>query len=335
MHKLQTIILAFLINITLGFSQTLTDIDGNIYETVQIGTQIWLKENLKVTHFRNGDPIPEVQDSLQWVAQTQAAWCNNENKPANGEVYGKLYNWYVINDPRQIAPEGWHVPSDTEWKMLEMYLGMSASVADKENYRGTKEANALKTADTIKHWTLDCCPAPGLSKNKGNNSSGFSALGAGYRLYYNAGGNYTSFQKPTGNAQFWTSTSQTNSTAWLRHLCVYHEDIYRAHWPKTNGSSIRLVKDVSASSQLVQATGSAFNIYPHPANGYVFIHSALKDMQNAEVCIRDIMGRELPVHIEIENNRIKLNTTQLENGIYMCILKAEGSIYNFKLQIAR
>lgn len=115
-----------------------------MYNTVTIGTQVWMKENLKVSHYTNGDPIPEVKDSLAWLIQTKGAWCNNENKPANGIVYGKLYNWHAANDLRGIAPKGWHVPSDAEWKTLEMYVGMLASTTNLENYRGTKEANALK-----------------------------------------------------------------------------------------------------------------------------------------------------------------------------------------------
>lgn len=261
---------------TTNYAQTFTDIDGNMYNTVTIGTQVWMKENLKVSHYTNGDPIPEVKDSLAWLIQTKGAWCNNENKPANGIVYGKLYNWHAANDLRGIAPKGWHVPSDAEWKTLEMYVGMLASTTNLENYRGTKEANALKKADTTTYWTLACCPTPGLSKNKGTNSSGFTALGAGYRIYFNAGGSYTSFQKPTGNAQFWTSTAPNDSTAWLRHLCVYHEDIFRDHWPKVNGSSIRLIKDTAPASTNEMKKSIAIDIYPNPAIDKVLFTNANK-----------------------------------------------------------
>ncbi len=254
------------------FSQTMTDIDGNVYQTVKIGNQTWMKENLKVTHYRNGDPIPEVQDSLVWVTLKYGAWCNNENSAQNGNIYGKLYNWNVIRDPRGIAPKGWHVPTDEEWKTLEIFLGMPPATANLKDYRGTTEANSLKLKDTTTYWTLACCPAPGLQKNKGTNSSGFSALGGGYRLYFNAGGNYTSFQRPTGNAQFWTSTALPDSTAWLRHLCVYHEDIYRSNWSIRNGSSIRLVQD--APTDIRSALPDETEVYPNPANNELFVKSA-------------------------------------------------------------
>ncbi|MBL0310221.1 MAG: T9SS type A sorting domain-containing protein [Bacteroidetes bacterium] len=299
---------------TLAYSQTVTDIDGNVYQTVRIGTQTWLKENLKATHYRNGDAIPEVQDSVLWVAQKTGAWCNNENLPANGDIYGRLYNWYVVNDPRNIAPQGWHIPSDAEWKKLEIFLGMPPQVANLADYRGTKEANALKLADTTTYWTLDCCPAPGLSKNKGTNSSGFSALGSGYRIYLNAGGHYTSFQAPTGNAQFWSSTLQNDSTAWLRHLCTYHEDIYRSPWPLQNGSSIRLIQDTALVLDLEKRGNNQMDIYPNPAKSYFNV--VLNNVGNSQLQIFNVVG-ELVLQSELNENRNLVSIENLSKGVYI------------------
>jgi uncharacterized protein (TIGR02145 family) len=102
-----------------------TDYDGNVYQIVLIGGQCWMMENLKVTHYRNGDPIPHVPNIGEWYGLSSGAYCDYNNDPGNVETYGRLYNWYAVDDSRNIAPEGWHVPTDDEWKQLEMYLGMS------------------------------------------------------------------------------------------------------------------------------------------------------------------------------------------------------------------
>ena len=90
---------------------TVTDVDGNVYPTVKIGNQIWMAENLKVTHFRNGDPIPNHTDDAEWDTPN-SAWCAYDNETSNVEIYGRLYNWFAVNDSRGLAPEGWHVPTD-------------------------------------------------------------------------------------------------------------------------------------------------------------------------------------------------------------------------------
>jgi uncharacterized protein (TIGR02145 family) len=121
-----------------------TDIDGNVYQTVTIGAQVWMAENLKVTHYRNGDPIPNVTDTAAWEGLSTGAYCEYDNDINNVATYGRLYNWYAVDDSRGLAPEGWHVPSDDEWKQLEMYLGMSQSEADDYGWRGTDEGGEVK-----------------------------------------------------------------------------------------------------------------------------------------------------------------------------------------------
>ncbi|MEJ2629601.1 MAG: fibrobacter succinogenes major paralogous domain-containing protein, partial [bacterium] len=106
---------------------TVTDIDGNTYQTVKIGDQWWMAENLKVTHYRNNDEIPNVTYWGDWHDLSTGAYCDYNNNEGNVSTCGHLYNWYAVNDSRNIAPEGWHVPTDEEWKELEMYLGMSRS----------------------------------------------------------------------------------------------------------------------------------------------------------------------------------------------------------------
>jgi uncharacterized protein (TIGR02145 family) len=144
-----------------------TDVDGNVYNTVTIGSQIWMTENLKVTHYRNGDLLPNVTDIVEWNSLSTGAYCNYDNDLNNGAIYGSLYNWYAVNDPRQIAPPGWHVPSIAEWTVLYTHLGLTQP-------EDTVAGGKMKEAGTV-HW---------LTPNKGaNNSSGFTALPSGVRAY--------------------------------------------------------------------------------------------------------------------------------------------------------
>ncbi|MDD3731704.1 MAG: fibrobacter succinogenes major paralogous domain-containing protein, partial [candidate division Zixibacteria bacterium] len=208
---------------------TVTDIDGNVYQTITIGTQVWMAENLKVTHYREGDAIPHVTDGTTWAGLTTGAYCEYNNDVNNVAVYGRLYNWYAVIDSRNIAPEGWHVPSDEEWKQLEMYLGMSQADADITDWRGTDEGGKLKETGTI-HW---------YSPNTGaNNESGLSALPAGSRL---SNGSYTNLRVGT---YFQTSTEESISHyGWTRQLIFSSSQISRSCLNKRYGFSVRCVKD--------------------------------------------------------------------------------------------
>ncbi len=213
---------------TSSASNTVTDIDGNVYQTVTIGTQVWMAENLKVTHYRNGDPIPHVTDNSEWIGLTTGAYCNYNNDEGNVATYGRLYNWYAVGDSRNIAPEGWHVPTDEEWKQLETYLGMSQAEADAIGWRGTDEGGKLKEAGTT-HWQ---------SPNTGaTNESGFTALPGGYR---NLNG---SFGDMGYYAAFWSSTEFSSYYAWLRGLNYGDSQVGRLYYHKPYGFSVRCVRD--------------------------------------------------------------------------------------------
>lgn len=110
--------------------ETVTDIDGNIYMVIKIGDQRWMAENLKVTHYRNGDSIPKVVDNAAWAALASGAYCEYDNDINKVVIYGRYYNGFAITDSRNITPAGWHIPADAEWKQLEMFLGMSQLEAD-------------------------------------------------------------------------------------------------------------------------------------------------------------------------------------------------------------
>jgi uncharacterized protein (TIGR02145 family) len=206
---------------------TVTDIDGNLYYTVKIGDQQWMLENLRVTHYRNGDPIPNVTDSSTWESLTTGARCNYDNDEGLAATYGRLYNWYAVDDSRNIAPEGWHVPTDDEWKQLEMHLGMNQAEADGVAYRGTDEGGKLKEAGTV-HWAI---PNEGAT-----NESGFTALPGGVRLIGR-------FQGAGFAALFWCSTDDSGDFAYLRTLEFLNSTVFRGGSSKRSGLSIRCVRD--------------------------------------------------------------------------------------------
>lgn len=199
------------------FTGTATDIEGNVYFTVTIGTQVWLVENLKTTKYNNGDQIPMITDATQWSKQTTGAWCNYDNNPANGSVLGKLYNWYTVNDSRGIAPKGFHVPSDAEWTTLTNYLGG-------ESVAGSK----LKEIGST-HWSIDNINA--------TNSSGFTALpGSGRSETGVFGGAAT-------NCNFWSSSLQSTTMAYLRSILDGDPNAYRFYFFRECGHSVRCIKD--------------------------------------------------------------------------------------------
>lgn len=148
-----------------------TDIDGNIYHTVQIGTQIWMVENLKTTKFNDGTTIPLVTDNIAWSKLTTPAYCWNKNIENNKDTYGALYNWYAVNTGK-LCPKGWHVPTDNDWTILANYLG--GETYDNKNIE-SKTGGKLKESGTI-HWS---------SPNEGaTNETGFTGLPGGSRAYY-------------------------------------------------------------------------------------------------------------------------------------------------------
>lgn len=204
------------------------DIDGNVYKTVKIGNQIWMAENLKVTHYRNGEAIPNITDGEEWIKLLTGACCSYDNKPENAVTYGLLYNWFAVNDSRGLAPAGWRIPSDEEWKQLEMHLGMSQSEADGIYSRGPDEGGKLKESG-MSHWN---------NPNEGaTNESGFSALPGGYRNYY-----YGYFYGLGYDATFWSSSENYSVNAWYRGLGCYYSGSYRSFSDKQNGFSVRCIK---------------------------------------------------------------------------------------------
>lgn len=183
---------------------------------VTIGTQIWTKCNLNVSTYNNGDPIPEVTDPTTWANLTTGAWCYYNNDPANGPIYGKLYNWYAINDPRGIAPIGYHVPLSTDFYTLITNLG------------GVNMGYTLKESGTT-HW---------ISPNTGTNSTEFTALPGGIRSSYD--GSYIFIGM---DGIFWSADEDEYEVVEAIQLQNNLNIISLTAPSKQNGQSIRLIKD--------------------------------------------------------------------------------------------
>jgi len=185
--------------------------------TIVIGTQQWMEKNLEVVTYRNGNIIPQVTDPTAWAALTSGAWCYYNNDVANGAIYGKLYNWYAVNDPRGLAPTGWHVPTDAEWTTLETTLG------------GTAVAGGKMKTTGITRWTT---PNTGAT-----NESGFAGLPGGSRFSDGA------FGSVGNNGCWWSSSGNSTASAWFRYLDYGNGTITRNSAIKRYGFSVRCLRD--------------------------------------------------------------------------------------------
>jgi uncharacterized protein (TIGR02145 family) len=196
---------------------TLIDQDGNSYRTVAIGNQEWMAENLKVAHYRDGSSIPNITDALDWLSASGGAWCYFANNSEYDCPYGKLYNWYTVNDQRNVCPNGWRIPSQTEWLSLINLLG------------GVNEAgNKLRTSGSL-YWFF---PNDGAT-----NEVGFSALPSAGR------GSGASFVELNSNAYFWSSDNLNSTNAGAVKLALQNPNLVQYPDEKTDGLSVRCIRE--------------------------------------------------------------------------------------------
>jgi uncharacterized protein (TIGR02145 family) len=222
-------------NFTSESTEPLTDIDGNVYQTIRIGSQIWTVENLRTTKFSDGTIIPLVTDNTAWAGLTTPGYCWYSNDISNKNTYGALYNWYAL-DTKKLAPTGWHIPTDAEWDTLQDYL-----ISNGYNYDGTTTGNKVAKSMAAKtDWMISPNP-PGtgdigtdLAKN---NNSGFSALPGGDR--------YSSavFEYFGTMGTWWSDTEIDASSAWARSLSYVNSGFSVSGGRKYFGFSVRLVRD--------------------------------------------------------------------------------------------
>lgn len=190
------------------------DSDGNMYNILKIGKQVWMGENLNVSTFRNGDSIPEAKSVEEWIEfgkEGKPSWCALSNDHSNLDLYGRLYNWYAVNDPRGLAPKDWHVASDDEWTSLIKYYGGGVIAAYNMRVTTTESAD--------------------------NRLRGFSGFPAGARALDGT------FYGITSHGYWWTSTEDSETSAWIRMLNYEQCDIIFLIYNKGVGLSVRCVKD--------------------------------------------------------------------------------------------
>ena len=231
--------------LVLSAEYLLTDIDGNLYQTVKIGEQWWMAENLKVLRYRNGDAIPTGLSQISWNNTTEGAYSIYPHGEADGinsvaemlEAYGALYNWYAVNDSRGLCPSGWHVPTDEEWTLLEMYLAMSEEEEDLWGW-GTENGSKIKSTRTEpeQHPRWDAGnPRWDLGNRDATNESGFSALPGGDR-------DIIGYSYIGARGSFWSST-ECWVRAYLRDLGSHERFISREEHSKNYGYSVRCLRD--------------------------------------------------------------------------------------------
>ena len=210
---------------------SVTDIDGNLYHTVQIGTQCWTQSNLKVSKYRNGDNIPTGLSNFYWGNTTAGAYAIYNNDPVNDGLYGKLYNHYAVMDTRGLCPTGWHVPTDGEWNVMVKFLDPNADTVCGSCWQSGIAGGALKST------AIQPTPGGWNSPNAGaTNSSGFTAGPGGLRD--NSG--VFSFLGVYG---YWWSSSLSGTFAWYRYLHFNCGIVYRSSYYRTTGFSVRCLRD--------------------------------------------------------------------------------------------
>jgi uncharacterized protein (TIGR02145 family) len=201
---------------------TVTDIDGNIYHTVTIGSQVWMVENLKVSKYRDGTTIPNITDNIQWTNLTTGAYCHYKNDASYNTTLGKLYNWYAVNTGK-LAPTGWHVPTQAEIQTLANYLGgtWNSSV---NNY--TVVGGKMKSTSSL--WNA---PNTGAT-----NSSGFTGLPSNVR-------NNGTFNPSGYDGNYWTSTAHNATYSYFFGLSSGADGLSLYYWPKETGYAVRCIKN--------------------------------------------------------------------------------------------
>lgn len=202
--------------------ETVSDVDGNIYQIREIGQQSWLTDNLKVTHYRNGDEIPNITGDTPWSGLSTGAYCWYSNDISWKDSYGALYNWFAVVDSRELCPAGWHIPSNSEWITLTNHL-LGTNVAGGKMKMTRTEPNAHPRWDS---------PNTGAT-----NESGFSGLPGGHRDSYGTSSQIGRY------GDFWSSTTESPANAYVRTLSYSTGGVGEGSYDKNDGYSVRCVKD--------------------------------------------------------------------------------------------
>jgi uncharacterized protein (TIGR02145 family) len=278
-------------------AQTVTDIDGNIYDTIQIGTQVWFTENLATTRYNDGTAISLITDSSVWCTATTPAYCWYYNDSASYKnPYGALYNWYAVNT-NKLCPAGWHVPSNAEWHTL--ILSLDPAAQDCYCTESSIAGDALKEAGSA-HWNI---------YNTGNNSSGFSALPGGEMNTY-----FKTFINLHGSSFMWSSTPNgTYSTAWHRLLNASDATVKEYLDDKASGMSVRCVQNNTTTVMNNIDDINTIKIFPNPASRNIFIDCTGR--KEAKMQVFNMIG-ECVSQRELNSGSNDIDISSLSKGIY-------------------
>jgi len=209
----------------LSFNTKIADIQGNLYNIVTIGSQVWMAENLRTTKYNNNTSIPNITTQEGWINLTGPGYCWYNNDITYKPTFGALYSWYTINTGK-LCPTGWHVPTDEEFNTLEISLGMDPNQVNIPEWRGTDQGKQMKSTTG---W---------VDGGNGTNASGFNGLAGGY-LQGASGNSYG-----IGVLTYWWSSTETNNYyAWYRRLDATNDDVYKAYTSKRGGKYVRCIKN--------------------------------------------------------------------------------------------
>jgi len=291
---------------TMSQTDSIADVDGNVYKTVVIGTQWWMAENLKVTKYNNGEEIPNLKNGADWASTEAGAYCYYANRASFVDTYGSLYNWYTVADEREVCPTGWHVPTDEEWITLEKHLGMSAEEADRMTaWRGTDEGDKLKD-DSF----------------EGNNSSGFTALASGYRDPEGL------FKAMGTDNDYWTSTpydNQGNTEGVLHGLLNSKSNVVRNFHAPAYGFCIRCVRNEAVRVEnRIKLPDS--EIFPNPAREQLFVRNA----NGNHMTIRNLAG-QIVLSESLTSSNHQVDMSYLSEGSYLVSIFGEEEIQTTRL----
>lgn len=285
-----------------NYAQTVIDFDSNIYDTVIIGKQVWLKENLKVAHYNNGDPIPNKSIGSDWGNLTTGAYAIYNNNPSLGATYGYLYNFLAVTDTRGICPNGWHVPSEAEWTILVNYLG------------GDAVAGAKMKETGFDHWDT--------ANSGATNSSSFTALPGGFKDYM---GGICSYM---GDNAFFLSTTQASYNAKYRKLVSGESTIYNYPVPSKIGASVRCLSDTTITQINKTNESILFDIYPNPVFNMIYINCLTS--QYLKMQFYNTIG-QCVLQKELKNKTNTIDINSLTSGIYILKLTSPNGTIEKKI----
>lgn len=286
-----------------AYSQTVTDIDGNTYNTVTIGTQVWMKENLAVTRYQNGDSIgttnPETLD-ISTEVSPKYQWRVGYSDSLLA-IYGRHYTWYAATDSRNVCPVGWSVPTDADWTTLTNFLGGNLDSV----------GGPLKETGTT-HWN---------SPNTGaDNSSGFTALPGGGREPYAWVGQ---------DGCFWSSTLYFSTYAKYRRLFSYETEVYDGGQNMHYGYNIRCIEGGIVGIEN-NTNNPFFKLFPNPCNGQFKIEIANATTTSFDIEIHNILGERIYVASNLNKN-CEVDLSNSSKGIYFVKISAGGKAYTHKI----